>query len=70
MTTATKRICINKSTYMKVDGQWQIVLSGSVIDLDASTVITGDSLLPGFSETAGTLAAHGTNTTVRNLRTS
>lgn len=69
MTTATARVQINRPTYMKVDGQWQIVYPGSVVDCDATTNITGDSKLATFSEAPGTLPIHGQSASVRNLRT-
>lgn len=69
MVTATVRVRINTTTYMPVDGQWQIVLSGSVIDLPPDVRLTGSSVDQTFSEPPGMLAAHGKATPVRNLRT-
>ena len=68
MTAATSRIQINVPTYMSVDGQWQIVLPGSVIDLNAKTNISTSCCVP-LAESPGTLAPHGGSTSVRNLRT-
>lgn len=69
MTIATSRVQINTPTYMKVDGQWQIVYPGSIIDLDSTTRLSAASILPTFSEAPGTLPAHGNSASVRNLRT-
>lgn len=69
MATATRRVQINKTTYMQVDGAWQIVYPGTVVDLDAVTVLSDECILPSFSEAAGTLPAHGKSASVRNLRT-
>lgn len=69
MTIAAKRIQINVPTYMPLDGQWQIVLPGSVVDLPAGLTISPSCTVETFSESPGTLAAHGKPTPVRNIRT-
>lgn len=68
MAAATKRVQINAPTYMPVDGQWQIVYPGSVVDLPAGMNLTGNSIVPTFSEAVGTLGDHGKATPVRNFR--
>lgn len=63
------RIQLLHDVYMKVDGQWAIVLSGSVIDVPDKAVFAGKHvsvLSPG--EPAGALAPHGGPTPVRSLR--
>ena len=67
-TLATKRVQINVPTYMQVDGQWQIVYPGSVVDLPANVVISPSCTVTSFSEAPGNLADHGKTTSVRNLR--
>lgn len=72
MTTASARVQINTPTYMPVDGQWQIVLPGSVIDLPAGLGISTSCTTPvtAASATPGTLAPHGKATSVSpTLRT-
>jgi hypothetical protein len=71
------RIQINSPIYMRLDGQWQVVLSGTVCDVSDSTVYTYNPaahlgvppivLSPG--EPAGSLASHGYPTPVRNVKT-
>ncbi len=68
MTTATQRVKITVPTYMPVDGQWQIVYPGSVVDLPADVKLTGNSIDQTFVESPGTLAPHGKATPVRNFR--
>lgn len=68
MTTA--RYQLLKDTYMPLNGQWQIVLSGTVFDDDTAIRYSPSSvtvLSPG--ESASTLAAHGKATSVRGVRT-
>lgn len=66
MTAATNRVQINKPTYMEVDGQWQIVLPGSVIDLPATVNVSPVCTTPviAAATTPGTLAPHGRSTSV------
>lgn len=64
------RITINVPTYMQLDGQWQIVDIGSVVDVPdarAFSPSTITNLSP--AEAAGSLATHGKPTPVRNVRT-
>jgi hypothetical protein len=67
---ANVRYQLTKDVYMPLDGQWQIVLSGTVFD-DAPTVgyapATVSVLSPG--ETPGALGAAGKATSVRGVRT-
>lgn len=66
----TKRIQLRQDMYMLLDGQGQIVLSGSVIDVPDNFLISAaqaTQLSPG--EAAGTLASHGKPTRVRGIRT-
>ncbi len=68
MTVATARVQINTPTYMEIDGQWQIVYPGSVVDLPAGVKISASATAP-LVEAPGTLALNGKATSVRNLRT-
>jgi len=65
------RIQINVPTYMQLDGQWQIVLPGTVCDVPSAASFTGGTAAPAtvVNETAGALASHGKPTPVRNVRT-
>lgn len=61
------RIQITVPTYMHLDGQPQIVLPGTVIDVPTASAFRGSSIP--VAETAGALASHGKPTPVRNVRT-
>lgn len=69
MTLATSRVTINVPTYMPLDGQWQIVYPGSVVDLPVGVSIHSSAGTPVTGEAAGTLGAHGKATSVRTVRT-
>lgn len=65
-----KRIQLLKDVYMPLDGQPQIVLSGSVLDVADTFPVhstTANTLSPG--EPAGALKSHGQPTPVRTVRT-
>lgn len=66
MTAATSRVQINVPTYMPVDGQWQIVYPGSVVDLPPTVQISAVATTPviAAAATPGTLAPHGQATPV------
>lgn len=54
----TKRITLRYDTFMQVEGQWQIVLGGSTVDVPDSMNFAPDTLLPlpaGVSPTPATL---------------
>jgi hypothetical protein len=64
------RIQITKECYMELDGQGQIVLPGSIVDVPSADAFSGATiqrLSP--AEAAGVLASHGKPTRVRNIRT-
>jgi hypothetical protein len=61
------RIVINVPTYMVLDGQWQIVYPGSVVDVPSAASFTAVSTV--IADAAGTLRSHGKPTPVRNVRT-
>lgn len=63
------RITVNVPTYMNLDGQWQIVLPGSVIDVPTAGAFSPSTHTRVRNETAGSLASHGGPTPVRNIRT-
>jgi len=64
------RVQLNVPVYMKLDGLWQIVLTGTVIDVPAAGSFSGPHVtVLSPSETAGALGSHGGPTTVRNKRT-
>lgn len=62
------RITLKQECYMQLDGQWQIVLPGSVIDV-ASASAFHDSHKQTVQTNTGTLASHGKPTPVSNIRT-
>ena len=68
MTKMTDRITILTPTYMKADGQWQIVYPGSVLDVPSASAFAGAASVNSPIEAAGTLASHGGPTPVRNFR--
>ena len=68
MAKMTDRITIITPTYMKADGQWQIVYPGSVLDVPSAAAFAGAATTNSPAEAAGTLAPHGGPTPVRNLR--
>jgi hypothetical protein len=62
----TKRITLRYDTFMPVDGQWQIVLGGSTVDVPDTMNFAPETTLPlpsGISPTPATLSqpthAHG-----------
>lgn len=66
----TQRYQLSTSCYMPLDGQWQIVYSGTVFDAPDTTGVhpsTATKLSP--AEPAGALGSHGKPTSVRNVRT-
>ena len=64
----TARIQLTQPVYMPIDGQWQIVDIGSVIDVPANVTI---ALAHGtvLAETTKTLPIATSPTAVRNVRT-
>lgn len=68
MTIAASRIQLTQSVYMPLDGQWQVVLPGTVIDLPANVTISPAHAVV-LAEAPGQLGAHGKHTSVRNVRT-
>ena len=63
------RIRLEVPIYMPIDGQWDIVLPGTVLDVASATAFaTGHVTILSPSEPAGTLASHGKPTPVRNVR--
>ena len=61
------RITLTNDVYMKLDGQWGIVLSGTVIDVPTA----GNYSPPHYTLSAtpaGTLGSHGGPTPVSNVR--
>lgn len=50
----TDRIQITKPTFMEMNGQWSIVLPGSVVDVPAATKYSADNSIL-LTETAGPL---------------
>jgi hypothetical protein len=69
MTIAALRVQIDRPTYLQLDGQWQVVLPGSVIDLPTGLTLSPSCILASFVESPGNLASHGKPTPVRNIRT-
>ena len=66
----TDRIQLTQPVYMKLDGQWRIVYGGSVMDVPSAGAFSAQHVtILSPSEPAGTLAAHGGPTPVRNIRT-
>jgi hypothetical protein len=61
------RITITVPTYMELDGQGQIVLPGSIIDVAAAQSFAAVSTLT--TAGGGTLASHGKPTPVSKVRT-
>lgn len=61
------RITLTSDTYMQLDGQWQVVLRGSVIDVPSHAPF--QAVATKETEGASPLASHGKPTGVRNLRT-
>lgn len=59
------RIQITSPTYMRVDGQWDIVLGGSVIDVPSADNFKNHTKL---TETPGAIPSGHGATSVRNLR--
>ncbi len=59
------RIQLNVQHFLELDGQWQIVNPGSVIDVADSNVFRGSSTL--IAETAGSLGPRNTPSSVRNV---
>ena len=64
----TDRITITTPTYMKADGQWQIVYPGSVLDVPTAGAFSSVATINAASDPAGSLAPHGGPTPVRNFR--
>lgn len=62
------RITITTPTHMPLDGQWQVVLPGSVIDVPDAGAYSTKNTVP-VRGGGGTLASHGKPTPVRNIRT-
>ena len=60
------RVQLNVECYMPLDGQWQIVLAGTVFDCPTASTFGSATKL---TESAGTLASHGKPTPVRSVRT-
>jgi hypothetical protein len=60
------RVTLTKTCYMKLDGQWQIVLSGSVIDVDKASDLKG--VCAPVAESAGNLGTGNSHKPVRNMR--
>ena len=66
----TDRITITvPMCYMPLDGQWQIVLSGTVIDVPSAIPYAGACTLLSPAEAPGKVASHGKPTPVRGVRT-
>ena len=64
-----KRIQLLQDIYMPLDSQWQVVLSGSVVDVpDSFNISAKQSTQLSPAEAASTLAAHGKATSVRDVR--
>jgi hypothetical protein len=59
------RIQLTALTFMPLDGQWQLVKSGTVIDVPDAAVYRGASTILSPAEPAGTLKSHGKPTPVR-----
>ena len=62
----TDRIQLKDHVYMPLQGQWQIVLTGSVIDVPTAGAFSSAHYTK-LSEAAGTLV-NNTHTPVRNVR--
>lgn len=62
------RITLNKTTYMPVEGQWQVVLSGSVMDVPDHTAYKGSADLT-TKDVGTTLVKSGHANKVSNFRT-
>jgi hypothetical protein len=64
------RIQLVKDVYMKIDNQWQIVLSGTVIDVPSSLAYSGPQItVLSPAQPSGVLASHGGPTSVSGKRT-
>ncbi len=66
------RITLAREHYVQLDGQWQIVLPGSVIDVPSASKFASTHQGTGANATligTGTLGAHGKATSVSNIRT-
>jgi len=59
------RIQINVPTYMPVEGQWQIIYPGSVIDVPSAVTYRGPTTILSPTETAAPVTIP---TPVRNVR--
>lgn len=65
-----KRIQLLKDTYLLLDGQGQIAMCGSVIDVpDSFNIRSAEATQLSPGEAAGSLASHGKPTPVRKIRT-
>jgi len=63
------RVQLTQTCYMQLDGQWQLVYPGAVMDVATAAAFNPAHvtvLSPG--EAAGALASHGKPTPVRNIR--
>ena len=64
------RIQLKDTVYMQLDGLWQLVYSGSVVDVPSALAFSAaHASILSPTEAAGSLAAHGKPTPVRNVRT-
>ena len=62
------RIQLSVAHYMKLDGQWTIVESGTVIDVPDAAAFQGTAKVLSPGEAAGTLTIANTPTPVRSVR--
>jgi len=68
MTVAAQRVQISVPHFMQLDGQWQVVMPGSVVDMPTAGPVAPTTATV-LAETPGNLAPHGKPTPVRNIRT-
>lgn len=61
------RVQLTQTCYMQLDGQWQLVYPGTVIDMPSAPHPSQATVLSP-AEPAGSLASHGKPTPVRNVR--
>jgi hypothetical protein len=67
---ANARYQLKADVYMPLNGQWQIVQSGTVFDDDITKAYaTAHVVVLSPGEPAGSLGPHGKATSVRNVRT-